>query len=84
MTQYTVRTRKKVKNLSEGHKWSEELPDAMFAKKFNFTGHEFGPVKSSPKYYELFWDPKTLKSAVELLGLLDKHKMTAKLEVIQR
>jgi hypothetical protein len=82
MTQYTVRTRKQVKTLNEGHLWSEELPDSMFVKKFNFTGHEFGPVRSSPKHYELFWDPKTLKSAVELLGLLDKYKMTAALEVI--
>ena len=56
----------------------------MFVKKFNFTGHEFGPVRRGPKHYELFWDPKTLKSAIELLTLLDKHKMTAKLEVIQK
>mgnify|MGYP000901319295 CR=1 FL=1 len=84
MTQYTVRTRKEVKNLDEGHLWSEELPDSMFVKKFNFTGHEFGPVRRGPKHYELFWDPKTLKSAIELLTLLDKHKMTAKLEVIQK
>jgi len=83
MTQYTVRTKKKVKSLDDGHKWSEELPDSMFVKKFNFDGHEFGPVNRSPKHYELFWYPKTLKSAIELLGLLDKYKMTAALEVLQ-
>lgn len=82
MTQYTVRTRKQVKTLNEGHLWSEELPDSMFVKKFNFDGHEFGPINSKARHYELFWYPKTLKTAVELLGLLDKYKMTAALEVI--
>lgn len=87
MTQYTVRTKKEVKTLTEGHDWSEELPDEMFVKKFNFTGHEFGPLgrgsKAKRKEFELFWDPKTLKSATELLALLDKNKMTARLDVIQ-
>jgi len=87
MTQYTVRTKKEVKTLNEGHDWSEELPDEMFVKKFNFTGHEFGPLgrgsKAKLKEFELFWDPKTLKSATELLALLDKNKMTARLDVIQ-
>ena len=83
MTQYTVRTRKQVKTLNEGHLWSEELPDSIFVKKFNFDGHEFGPINSKARHYELFWYPKTLKSAVELLELLDKYKMTARLEVIQ-
>jgi hypothetical protein len=87
MTQYTVRTKKKVKTLNEGHDWSEELPNEMFVKKFNFTGHEYGPIgrgrKTKAKEFELFWDPKTLKSATELLDLLDAHKMTARLDVIQ-
>ncbi len=83
MTQYTVRTKKKVKSLDDGRKWSDELPDSMFVKKFNFDGHEFGPINSKARHYELFWYPKTLKSASELLGLLDKYKMTASLEVLQ-
>lgn len=80
MTQYTVRTKKKVKSLDDGGKWSEELPDSMFVKKFNFDGHGYDLRQ---KEYELFWYPKTLKSASELLGLLDKYKMTAALEVLQ-
>ena len=80
MTQYTVRTKKKVKDLYDGHEWSHELPDSMFVKKFNFDGHGFDLRR---KEYELFWYPKTLKSAVELLTLLDKSKMTASLEVLQ-
>ena len=83
MTQYTVRTKKKVKSLDDGRKWSDELPDSMFVKKFNFDGHEFGPINSKTRHYELFWYPKTLTSASELLGLLDKYKMTASLEVLQ-
>lgn len=86
MTQYTVRTKKKVKSLDDGHEWSENLPDSMFVKKFKFDGHEFGPFgrgsNTKSKEYELFWYPKTLKSAIELLSLLDKHNLSASLEVI--
>ena len=44
------------------HDWSEELPDL----------DEFGPLGRTKKQ----WDPKTLKSATELLALLDKNKMS--------
>lgn len=80
MTQYTVRTKQKVKSLDDGHEWSDNLPDSMFVKKFNFDGHGYDLRR---KEYELFWYPKTLKSGVELLGLLDKNKMTASMEVFQ-
>lgn len=80
MTDYTVRTKKKVKSIDDGHQWSESLPDSMFASKFNFDGHGYDLRR---KEYELFWYPKTLKSGTELLALLDKQKMTASLEVFQ-
>jgi len=83
MTDYTVRTKRQVKNLDEGHLWLDGLPESMFLQKFNFDGDEYGPISSKDRYYELFWYPKTLKSAVELLTLLDKHNMTASLEVLQ-
>jgi len=83
-TQYTVRSKKRVKSIGEGRDWSENaLPDAMFVKKYNFDGHEFGPVGEENQSYELFWYPKTLESAVELLTLLDQAKQEASLEVLQ-
>ena len=81
---YTIRVKKKTKTLEAGHKWAESLPDSLFAKKFHFDGHDFGPFgRESPKMktYTLFWFPKTLKSANELIVLMDKHKMGATLQL---
>jgi len=83
-TQYTVRAKTKINTLAEGRDWATNvLPDIMFAKKYNYDGHEFGPVRRPNKTYELFWYPKTMTLALELISLLDKAKQEASLEVLQ-
>lgn len=74
-----------LKSVHQGHAWSQTLPDSMFAQKFNFDGHDFGPFgpgsKGKPKEYTLFWFPKTLKSAIELLKLGNKADLNIQLKV---
>ena len=73
-------------SIHQGHFWAQNVvPDSMFAKKFGFDGHDFGPFgpgsKGKPKEYTLFWIPKTMKSALELMELGHKAKLHITLQV---
>lgn len=73
-------------SIDQGHFWAQSvLPDSMFVKKFNFTGHDWGPFgpgsKGKPKEYTLFWSPKTMKSALELMELGHKKKLNMRLKI---
>ena len=75
-----------LESLTQGHFWAENVvPDSMFVKKFGFGGHDFGPFgpgsKGKPKEYSLFWSPKTLKSAMELMRLGHKARLNMELSV---
>ena len=77
----------KLEDLSQGHFWSQaHVPDSMFAKKFGFDGHDWGPLgkgsKGKPKEYSLFWFPKSLKSAMELMELGHKSKLNMSFQII--
>jgi len=81
MTLYTVTATKKMKTVKAGHEWEDSLPDSLFVAKYNFDGHEFGPVGSKDSEFTLFWYPKLQRNAIELLKLLDKRGLTVTLEV---
>lgn len=75
-----------LESLTQGHFWAQaHVPDSMFVKKFGFDGHDFGPFgpgsKGKPKEYSLFWSPKTLKSAMELMRLGHKARLNMELSV---
>ena len=72
-----------LEGITQGHFWAQaHVPDAMFVKKFGFDGHDWGPLgKGNPKEYTLFWYPKTLKSAMELMQLGHKARLNVKLRV---
>ena len=73
-------------SIHQGHYWAQtHVPDSMFENKFGFNGHDWGPVgkgsKGKPKEYTLFWAPKTLKSATELMTLGHKAKLNMRLKL---
>lgn len=70
-------------SIHQGHFWAQaHAPDTMFVKKFGFDGHDWGPLgKGKPKEYTLFWNPKTLKSAMELMTLGHKAKLNMRLKL---
>lgn len=74
-----------LKSVHQGHAWSQTLSNSMFAKKFNFDGHDFGPFgpgsKGKRKEYTLFWFPKTLKSALELVEIAHKDNLNVRLKI---
>lgn len=72
--------------ITQGHFWAQaHVPDSMFAKKFGFNGHDWGPLgrgsKGKPKEYTMFWSPKTLKSAMELMELGHKARLNMRLKL---
>jgi hypothetical protein len=75
-----------LESITQGRFWAQaHVPDSMFAKKFGFDGNDWGPLgkgsKGEPKEYTLFWAPKTLKSAIELMELGHKAKLNMDLKL---
>lgn len=75
-----------LESITQGRFWAQaHVPDSMFATKFGFDGNDWGPLgkgtKGMPKEYTLFWRPKTLKSAMELMQLGHKAKLNMELSV---
>ena len=54
--------------------WEMSLPDAWFeTRKFAFDGTGTGVKDGKITSRDLWWFPKSLKSAVELVELVNKH-----------
>ena len=75
-----------LEGISQGRFWAQaHVPDSMYATKFGYDGSDWGPSgkgsKGKPKEYTLFWFPKTLKSAMELMRLGHKAKLNMELTV---
>ncbi len=71
---YAVTVIRKMSSLDDGHLWSDMIPDELHQKKYNFDGWEAGMQGVKVMSYELFWYPKTIELATELLMLLDGMK----------
>ena len=86
---YSVTIIRKMSSLEDGHLWRDMLPDELYQEKYNFDGWEVevhtkkpgktgfletGEVDGEVQTYELFWYPKTVELATELLTLLDSMK----------
>ena len=72
-------------SVHQGHAWSQTLPKAMLAKKYHFDGYDWGPMgpgsKGKRKEYTLYWFPKTLKSALELVKIAHKDNLNVRLKI---
>ena len=75
-----------LESITQGRFWAQaHVPKSMYATKFAYDGSDWGPLgkgsKGKPKEYTLFWSPKTLKSAMELMQLGHKAKLNVELTV---
>ena len=53
--------------------WEMSLPDAWLDTKVHFRRHGTGVKDGKITSRDLWWFPKSLKSAVELVELVNKH-----------
>lgn len=71
---YTVTVFRSMSSLEDGSLWTDMLPDKLHEERYGFDGWEAGMLSESVQSYELFWYPKTLAIASELLAFLDSMK----------
>ena len=71
---YTVTCIRKMSSLEDGALWSEMLPDILFEKCYVFDGWEAHVCEEEVQTYELFWYPKKMKHAIELMTLFEGMK----------
>lgn len=71
-----------LESITQGRFWAQaHVPKSMYATKFVFDGNDWGPMSKGKKEYRLFWFPKTVKSAMELMQLGHKAKLNMTLRV---
>jgi hypothetical protein len=74
-----------LESITQGRFWAQaHVPDSMYETKFGYDGSDWGPLGKGTKgkrEYRLFWYPKTLKSAMELMRLGHKARLNMQLRV---
>lgn len=80
--QVCVKLVKSVRGLQEARDWEMTLPDEWFStKEYNFDGHGI-TVEKSPKY-DLFWFPKSLKTAMRLFEAMEGNLSSDSMRDVQ-